>query len=317
MRFFRFLSDGRATAGVVVDGHALVLGPGAEIVSRWLRPRGIEDLFGVSDQMLADLEGGLAGLARDGFRLGVLDEAAGGVRVRSVSEPEGGGTLPLLAPLEPVRNILCVGKNYRAHVNEVAGTAIGRDVPEAPVVFTKATTAVIGPGAPIPAHTAVTSELDYEGEIAVVLGKGGRRIPVESAWDHVFGLTLIDDVTARDLQRRHRQFFLGKSLDGAAPLGPVIVPRSALPPVEEITLTTTVNGEIRQEGSLADLIFDIPTLIATLSEGMTLLPGDIIATGTPAGVGAGLDPPRFLRPGDVVEVSSPAIGRLVNPVVAG
>lgn len=314
MRICRFLWEGRARAGGVVGGNVILLASAAGVASGRLRLRGIEDLFGLPDERIGEIEEGLVRLMNAGLGLGVLDEEAGVVRIVEELAGDGGESAPLLPPVAPVRNIVCIGKNYRAHVNEVAGTAIGRDTPEAPVVFTKATTAVIGPGGTIPAHRDVTRELDYEGEIAVILGRGGRRIPVESAWDHVFGLTLINDVTARDLQRRHRQFFLGKSLDGAAPLGPVIVHRSALPPVEEITLTTAVNGERRQEGRLSDLIFDVPTLIATLSAGMTLLPGDIIATGTPAGVGGGFDPPRFLAPGDVVEVASPAIGRLVNRV---
>lgn len=220
------------------------------------------------------------------------------------------------APIpEPRRNILCIGKNYRAHVSEVAATALGGSgIPERPIFFTKATTAVIGPGDWIPSHRELTGRLDYEAEVAVIIGRGGRDIPSAEAMEHVFGYTAINDVSARDLQAGHVQWFRGKSLDGFAPMGPLVVHRSAMRPVEEIKVSCRVNGELRQEGNLGQLIFDIPTIIATLSAGMTLLPGDIIATGTPKGVGAGFDPPRFLVPGDRVEVEVTDVGVLTNLV---
>ncbi len=223
---------------------------------------------------------------------------------------------PLGPPLpNPPRNIICVGKNYREHVNEIKATAIGAGgMPDRPIFFTKATTALIGPDQEIPAHADLTEKLDYEGEIAVIIGRGGRGISKEKAWDHVFGISAINDISARDLQVAHRQWFLGKSLDGAAPMGPTILHVSALPPAEEIRLETRVNGEIRQQGNLSQLIFDIPTLIEILSAGMRLLPGDIIATGTPRGVGAGFDPPRFLSPGDLVEIELSGVGCLKNRV---
>jgi len=229
---------------------------------------------------------------------------------------------PLLAdtrlgpPLpKPVRNIICVGKNYREHVNEIKATAIGSGgLPEHPIFFTKATTALTGPEAEIPAHATLTESLDYEGEIAIIISGGGLAISPERAWQHVFGITAINDISARDLQASHRQWFLGKSLDGAAPMGPTILHRSALPPLEEIRIETRVNGETRQQGNLSQLIFDIPTLISVLSAGMRLLPGDIIATGTPRGVGAGFDPPRFLAPGDLVEIEISGVGCLQNRV---
>lgn len=303
------------TLAIDQDGLGAVVGQSVVAVRAVLSSRGegqaparMEDLFSLSDDDMSRIWDGVQEAAHQGMVLGELDEDRGLVRGEQQE-------IRVLAPLPELRrNILCIGKNYRAHVNEVRATAIGAEAPEAPVVFTKATTALNGPGSEVPAHSNATSELDYEGEVAVVVGRGGTNISKEDAWDHVFGLTLINDITGRDLQRRHRQFFLGKSLDGCAPMGPVLVPRQALPEVNQITLTTKVNGELRQEGSLADLIFDIPKLIESLSAGMTLLPGDIIATGTPAGVGAGFDPPRFLVPGDVVEVASPVIGRLVSTV---
>jgi len=221
-----------------------------------------------------------------------------------------------LAPFPaPRRNVICVGKNYRAHVDEVAATALqGGGAPERPIFFTKATTTVIGPGEPIPSHAGLTSKLDYEAEAAIVIGRGGRDIAPEEAWKHVFGYTAINDISARDLQAAHVQWFLGKSLDGSAPMGPLVVHRTAMPPPDELWVRSWVNGELRQAGNLGQLIFDVPTLIATLSAAMTLLPGDIIATGTPAGVGAGFDPPRFLEPGEEVVVEVTGVGRLANRV---
>lgn len=220
----------------------------------------------------------------------------------------------LVAPIPtPRRNIFCVGKNYREHVDEVRGTALG-ELPQAPIIFTKATTTVAGPGDPIPAHQELTQCLDYEGEIAVIIGRGGRGITAADAWSHVFGITALNDVTARDIQRRHKQWHLGKSLDGSAPMGPTVLLRSRMPDPSSVALRTEVNGELRQTGTLDQLIFDVPTLIAVISAGITLLPGDIIATGTPSGVGAGFDPPQFLRSGDTVTVEVSGCGRLTNTV---
>ena len=182
-----------------------------------------------------------------------------------------------------------------------------------PVVFTKVPNTVIGPGEPIPAHGALTQSLDYEVELAVIIGTGGADIRAEDAMSHVWGYTIVNDVTARDRQHDHQQWFLGKSLDGFCPMGPYAVTADEIDH-QNLLLETHVNGELRQSAKTADLIFDVPELIATISAGMTLLPGDIIATGTPPGVGIGFDPPRFLRPGDVVEVSISGLGTLVNTV---
>jgi 2-keto-4-pentenoate hydratase/2-oxohepta-3-ene-1,7-dioic acid hydratase in catechol pathway len=226
----------------------------------------------------------------------------------------------LLAPIPlPRRNVFCVGKNYRAHVAEFG--ASGYDTPERsvetpakPVVFSKATTAVIGSGAEIDPHRGVTAELDYEGELAVIIGPGGRGIGRERAADHVWGYTIVNDVTARDLQRDHKQWLLGKSLDTHCPMGPYAVTADEIPDVTALELRTLVNGEPRQSATVKDMIFDIPDLIATISAGITLLPGDLIATGTPAGVGIGFTPPRFLTGGDVVEVTITGLGTLRNRV---
>jgi 2-keto-4-pentenoate hydratase/2-oxohepta-3-ene-1,7-dioic acid hydratase in catechol pathway len=221
-----------------------------------------------------------------------------------------------LAPLpDPRRNIICLGKNYREHAEEMARKVdTGEAIPRHPIFFTKATTAVIGTGEPIPAHREITDKLDYEAELAIIIGKGGRDISRGQAMDHVFGYTAFNDVSARDLQGNHQQWYRGKSLDGFAPMGPIVVHRSAMPPPEDIEIRCFVNGEQRQRATLADLIFDIPGIIETLSAGATLLPGDIIATGTPAGVGMGFSPARYLQPGDEVVVEITGAGRLVNRV---
>ncbi len=221
-----------------------------------------------------------------------------------------------LAPIpEPRRNILCLGKNYLEHAREVAKKmdASGK-APEKPIIFTKATTAVIAPGQPIPSYPQFTSKLDYEAELALVIGTGGRDIAPGDAWKHVFGYTAINDISARDLQKDHFQWFRAKSLDGFAPMGPVLVHRSAMPAPADIEVKCFVNGEQRQCERLDRLIFDVPTIISVLSAGMTLLPGDIIATGTPAGVGMGFSPPKYLQAGDEVVVDVTGVGPLRNPV---
>jgi len=227
----------------------------------------------------------------------------------------------LLAPIpRPGRNIFCIGKNYRAHVQELQGPAStiatsDKDaMPEKPIFFTKATSSVIGPLAPIPAYLDQTASTDYEGELAVIIGRGGRGIRYGETMQHVFGYTILNDVTSRRMQRDHHQWFLGKSLDGFCPMGPAIVTADEVPDVSQIRVQTWVGAELRQDDVIASLIFDIPTLIETLSRTMTLEPGDIIATGTPAGVGMGFKPPRYLKKGDVVKIRIESIGSLENPV---
>ena len=239
--------------------------------------------------------------------------------------PSGGGVplgeVTLLAPLRPSRNVMCVGRNYGEHAREFArsgfdttspGTADA--LPAAPIVFTKAPDAVIGPGEPIRYPSGVSEQVDYEAELAVVIGTGGRGIRREDALRHVLGYTAVNDVTARDLQARHKQWFLGKSLDTFCPMGPWIATVDELDPGAGVDVRCWVNGELRQHGNTRDLIFDVPALIATISAGMTLKPGDVISTGTPAGVGIGFAPPRFLRPGDLVRIEIEGIGVLENAV---
>jgi 2-keto-4-pentenoate hydratase/2-oxohepta-3-ene-1,7-dioic acid hydratase in catechol pathway len=218
----------------------------------------------------------------------------------------------LLAPIpRPRKNIFCVGKNYVAHALEL-GTE--EDIPEHIMLFSKTPTTVIGPEEPILRHADVTNELDYEGELAVVIGKQGKAISEQEALNYVFGYTIINDVTARDLQDRHKQFLLGKSLDSSCPMGPYIIHRSLIPNPNELHIETKVNGETRQKANTKQFIFPIETIISVISRGMTLEPGDIIATGTPAGVGKGYKPPRYLKTGDVVEITIEGIGTLKNQV---
>jgi len=236
---------------------------------------------------------------------------------------EGGqslGQAQVLAPIsKPPRNIFCVGKNYRAHAMEFSGSGFDADaknsqaVPDAPIIFTKPWTAISGPTDDIPLWPELDKAVDYEGELAVVIGRAGRHISKALAMKYVFGFTILNDVTARDLQKTHKQWYLGKAVDGFAPMGPWIVTSDELA-ADNLTITTTVNGEVRQNASTADLIFDIPTLISAISVGTRLLPGDIIATGTPEGVGIGFSPPKFLKEGDVVEVTVSGLGKIRNVV---
>ena len=223
----------------------------------------------------------------------------------------------LHAPLLPRRNVMCLGLNYAEHVRESL-TAQGQtvDLPQFPVVFTKATTAVSGPTDPIPYDPQVSESMDFEVELAVIIGKQGKNIPVEQAMEYVFGYTVLNDITARDLQRQGKQFFKGKSLDGSCPIGPWIVSRDALPNPHALNIRCLVNDVEKQSSNTRHMIFDIPATIAYLSRGMTLLPGDIIATGTPDGVGFARTPPEFLRPGDVVHSIVEGIGEMKNVITA-
>ncbi|HQR52068.1 MAG TPA: fumarylacetoacetate hydrolase family protein [Burkholderiales bacterium] len=224
----------------------------------------------------------------------------------------------LLAPIpRPRKNVFCVGWNYLEHFAE--GEAVrksGDNLPEHPVFFSKAVTAVIGPFDTIPFDVRVSAKLDWEVELGVVIGRHGKNIRQADALDHVFGYTVIDDVSARDLQRQHGgQWLKGKSLDGTCPMGPCIVTRDELD-AGDLRLTTRVNGVVKQDSRTRHLYFSLPRLIEELSLGMTLEPGDVLSTGTPQGVGFARNPPEFLAPGDVVESEIEGIGCLRNRVVA-
>ena len=224
----------------------------------------------------------------------------------------------IIAPLpKPRRNIFCVGKNYFAHAKEFAGSgfdssAAAGDIPSVPIYFTKVPESVIGPDATIEMPVGVSDAIDYEVELAVIIGKGGKGIKAQDAMQHVWGYTIINDVTARDWQSRHSQWLLGKSFDTFCPMGPWLVSADELDGANT-NVRCLVNGELRQNANTTDLIFDIPTLIETLSAGITIYPGDIIATGTPVGVGIGFKPPKYLKAGDVVRVEIDGIGAMDNP----
>lgn len=244
----------------------------------------------------------LSGMAKDEF----LADA-----VISASEVQ------IVAPIpRPLKNVFCVGSNYRAHVTEASRAQNKEDkVPKRPVFFTKPPTAVIGPDADIRLDTKVSDKMDYEVELGVVIGKAGRNIRAENALDHIFGFTIINDVTARDLQRAHGgQFLKGKGLDTTCPLGPCIVTLDELPNFEDLRISLYVNGELRQDGNTGNMIFPIPILIESLSEGLTLEPGDLLASGTPSGVGYAMDPPNYLGDGDKVTCEIEGVGLLTNTV---
>jgi len=222
------------------------------------------------------------------------------------------------APIpRPRKNVYCVGLNYRSHVEQNA-RALGAafELPTVPLFFSKPVTAVIGPGAAINCDRRLTAKLDYEVELAIVIGKRGTWIPIEQAMDYVFGYTLGNDVSARDLQFRTSQFLIGKGLDTFCPLGPVVVDRDSIPDPAAIMLELYVNGELRQRESSGHMLFSVPEIISELSKGITLEPGDVILTGTPDGCGYQMLPPRFLQPGDLVECRAESIGVLGNPVAA-
>ena len=245
----------------------------------------------------------------------VIEVGHGGIV--PTGEPLQRTSTKLLAPING-RDVLCVGKNYAAHAKEFNSSGYDSsdkvDQPTHPVIFTKRFTSIIADGDEIYPHPDFTKTVDYEGELAVIIGKPGFRITEADAMDHVWGYTICNDVTARERQRDHKQFYIGKSPDTFCPLGPIAVPAHDLP--KTLRVQTRVNGELRQDATTDDLIFSIPYLIMTLSEGQTLMPGDVIATGTPAGVGFGQDPPNYLQPGDEVTVSITGLGTLTNRIAS-
>ncbi|MBV9035157.1 MAG: fumarylacetoacetate hydrolase family protein [Acidobacteriaceae bacterium] len=220
------------------------------------------------------------------------------------------GTVKLLAPIPKPRKLICVGLNYRDHATET-----GSEIPSVPTIFNKFATSVIAPGENI-ILPKVSKSPDYEAEFAFIIGRGGRHIAAESWKEHVFGYTIVNDVSARDYQRATTQWLMGKTFDTFAPMGPWIVTADSIPDPHNLHIRLEINGETLQDSNTRELIFKIPDLIAFLSSVFTLEPGDIVSTGTPAGVGVARKPPRFLQPGDDVVVKIPAIGELRNPVVS-
>ena len=293
MRFVSFIHNGKMQLGCLAQEEGRIIN--------------------LTDAGLADTLISLIELGDQGFKKAAeLENTSKTVPISDVE---------VLAPIPfPKRNIICVGKNYYEHSKEFEksgfdSTSGGQTIPDAPVIFTKATTSVIGPHKPIPASSDPTNSTDYEGELAVVIGKTGHKIAPSDVLDYICGYTIINDVTARNLQQLHKQWFLGKSLDGFCPMGPTFVSADEIEDPTQLSVSTWVNDELRQQASVKDLIFDIPTIVSTVSSLLTVVPGDVIATGTPAGVGIGFNPPKFLNPGDVVAIEISPIGKLTNPVI--
>ena len=265
---------------------------------------GVINLSAIAPDMLSLIDLGDEGLAQ---AQAAIDEASDLTPLSSVK---------LLAPIpEPKRNIMCLGLNYAEHAAEHYSTS-GQEIilPDYPIVFNKATTTANGPFDDIPFDPSVSSEYDWEAELAIIIGRKGKKISREQALDWVYGYMVLNDVSARDLQRRHKQFFLGKSLDGACPMGPWIVTADEVEDPQALRITSRVNGVIKQDSNTNLMIFDVSATIEHLSLGTTLLPGDIIATGTPSGVGFARQPPEFLKAGDVVVCEIEGIGQIKNRV---
>ncbi len=222
-----------------------------------------------------------------------------------------------LSPMpHPRRNLICIGKNYLEHAKELEGkTANLSGIPKQPIFFSKMAYETIGDGQSVEIQSTVTQEVDYEVELAVVLGKKVKNMTPEEVEESIFGFTICNDITARDLQVKHIQWHLGKSQDTFTPIGPIIVTKDEFSYPPNLAISCKINGEVRQNSRTDHFIFDIDTLISTLSQGMTLIPGDIILTGTPAGVGMGFNPPRFLKAGDEIVCEIEGIGLLRNDVV--
>jgi 2-keto-4-pentenoate hydratase/2-oxohepta-3-ene-1,7-dioic acid hydratase in catechol pathway len=290
MRFASFWDAGESHVGVVVD-------------------EGVVDLAGLPGIGAACLLDVIRGGAD---RLAAISSCLSGdtYSIRPLSE------LKLLAPVpESGKNVFCIGRNYLGHVEEgYRARNLAIDVPQAPQIFTKPRTALAATGDALSFDKSVSDRMDYEGELGIIIGKGGRDIASQDAFDHIFGYTVINDVTARDLQRKHEQWFKGKGLDQSCPMGPWIVTKDEVPDIEAVEIVTKVNGEIRQSAKVSQMIFDIPTILSELSKGMTLEPGDVIATGTPEGVGYAMATPQYLADGDVVTVSISGIGELTNRI---
>ncbi|MGE0338925.1 MAG: fumarylacetoacetate hydrolase family protein [Xanthobacteraceae bacterium] len=295
MKFVTFCTEGREAVGALVDDGKSVI----------------------------DLS--VAGIATDMLDLiehfeSRKEKILSRIKQKDSAKPVSAVTISAPIPT-PRRNIYCVGKNYHEHAAEFgksgfdSGSTGGSEIPDYPIIFSKPPSAVIGPGEAIVSANDPYDSVDYEAELAVVIGRSGRVTESDDPLSFVFGYTILNDVTSRELQKRHKQWLLGKGVDTFAPLGPSIVTADELGDLSALGIRCLVNGELRQSARIGDLIFDVPTLIRTIGKSTTLLPGDIIATGTPAGVGIGFKPPRYLKPGDRVRVEIDAIGILENPVV--
>ena len=281
MRFVTFRQGDAARPGALVDDRVV-------------------DLSAIAPDLVSLIQMGATGIER-------AREAA-----RNTDGAVALADVTLLAPLpRPRQNIICVGMNYVEHAYESARSrGLPETLPPHPVFFTKAVTTVNHPDGVVPYDASISEQIDWEVELAVVIGQTAKDIPQERALDYVFGYTIVNDISARDLQNKHQQFFKGKSLDGSCPMGPAIVTADEVGDPHALRLTLRVNGETMQDSNTSDLIFNIPALLATLSRGQTLEAGDILSTGTPSGVGMGKSPQVWLRPGDAVEAEVEKLGVL-------
>jgi 2-keto-4-pentenoate hydratase/2-oxohepta-3-ene-1,7-dioic acid hydratase in catechol pathway len=301
MKFVTFTSDAKSRPGLWLD-HDRVLDLGAAAAKADARLD--------ASSLLAIIRGGAPALA--------VARALGEQAVQFAAAIHPLADVKLEAPIpQPARNVFCVGRNYLDHIAEGA-RALGLQsaLPKVPQFFTKATHAVIGPDTAVRLDAKVSPKLDYEVELGVVIGKTGRDIAPEAVFEHIFGYTIVNDVSARDLQRMHEQWFKGKSLDTCCPMGPCIVERDEIGDPSALELSITINGEERQRARVSQMIFDIARIVSDLSAGMTLEAGDVIATGTPSGVGFAMEPPKFLKDGDVMVCTISKIGSLRNTVLA-
>jgi len=313
MRLVTFTLKKQNRVGLMAPGDLII--DLAEVNRRYLKGGSPSYLT----TMQAFIEGGAKalGAAKRAARYVGVQSPEGLKRLGSVGAVVQLGRAKIISPIPwPRKNVILLGVNYKEHVEEGArARSLELKYPEAPVFFTKPATSIIGHLGKVVHHRA-TEKLDYEIELAVIIGKKGRDIPKEKVYDYIFGYTICLDMTARDLQRRHGQWFKGKSLDTLCPLGPWIVHKSALPNPQALRLICRVNGEVMQDDNTSNMIFDIPTTIESLSSGMTLEPGEIISTGTPSGVGFARVPPFFLKPGDKVEGEIEGIGVLQVEIAA-
>jgi 2-keto-4-pentenoate hydratase/2-oxohepta-3-ene-1,7-dioic acid hydratase in catechol pathway len=304
MKLVSFTRGGTASYGLILkDGRIMDLPQAASLAGQ----------ASPGANMIALIAGG-AGSAQTARR---LEDDAGNAKLAPAIA--AASAVKLTAPIpRPAKNVFCIGRNYKEHVAE-GYRARGQEIklPEAPQIFSKPPTAVIGPDDEFRINPAVSSVIDYEVELGVIIGPGGVNISTAKAMDHVYGYTIINDVTARDLQRKHDQWFKGKGLDRSCPMGPYILTKDEVPNVGELELTLTVNGEQRQKSTVNMMIFDIPAIIQNLSSGMTLEAGDVIATGTPSGVGFAMNPPGLLKAGDVTVCKITKLGELTTKFVAG
>ena len=302
MRLITFEHNGAARLGAIVGDRAVDLAALAQASGEQL-----------PDDMLGLIDLGPAGLDRARALLGRAGSNLPSGTAHSLSE------VKLLAPIPRLRkNVICLGLNYADHVEEGSRAMnLDRDLPKDPIYFSKPPTVIVGPDAPVVHDARVSDKMDWEAELAVVIGRAGKAIPKERALDYVFGYSCFNDVSARDLQRaRGGQWHLGKSLDTYGPFGPWIVTADEIPDPQVLEIMCRVNGVEKQHSNTKYMIFDVVTCISDWSQGITLEPGDVIATGTPSGVGFARTPPEFMKPGDVVEIEIERVGVLRNPIVA-